>query len=458
MFGGDLLGWLTGGSDLGMGGGMLPPGMYPGGGNVPMPPVQQTGADMVPPVPPMNVEAMPGQNAGGYPPPTDPATTGGMPSIQGGGPPIPPDPSIEAMPGGQGGPAPAPPMPAPRPAAAGSGPLPPGTPPPGIDLPGVMSSYAKAGGNPMMPPPGEGGTLPGGGGSANSQGPIARALGLSPEVSNRLARGMAAGLKAAGSSSGKSPFQALTSGAGEAMDGQNKSDDNEYGKKLKYLNAAVAAQSEGDKAAYNKNYAKYLGDKLKADTEKAAGGSAGKSGAWNKPDSQKFLDAQRAVSQDPDIKASQKVLENVLKTGSQADIARAQAEHAKLVADKQGQYVTAVGLDPAKLAANQKNPPGTPPVKGPDGKMTGGNPITVTSKADFDNYVKPGQAYMNPADGKIYIRKGGDNKSGADSKTAAPATPSTPPLPPGLPPIRTLYRRRAEMPGQGLPTSSDDYE
>lgn len=432
MFGGDLLGWLTGGSDLGMGGGMLPPGMYPGGGEVPMPPVQQTGADMPPPLR-INATEDPIQNR---------------------------NPMTEAMPGGQGGPAPAPPMPAPRPAAAGSGPLPPGTPPPGmptslappgggVDVPGAMRSYVAAGGNPMMPPPGEGGTLPGGGGSANSQGPIARALGLSPEVSNRLARGMAAGLKAAGNSSGKSAFQALTSGAGEAMDGQNKSDDNEYGKKLKYLNAAVAAQSAGDKAAYNKNYAKYLGDKLKADTEKAAGGSAGKSGAWNKPDSQKFLDAQRAVSQDPDIKASQKVLENVLKTGSQADIARAQAEHAKLVADKQGQYVTAVGLDPAKLAANQKNPPGTPPVKGPDGKMTGGNPITVTSKADFDNYVKPGQAYMNPADGKIYIRKGGDNKSGADSKTAAPATPSTPPLPPGLPPM---------MPGQGLPTSSDDYE
>jgi hypothetical protein len=449
MFGGDLLGWLTGGSDLGMGGGMLPPGMYPGGGNVPMPPVQQTGADMVPPVPPMNVEAMPGQNAGGYPPPTDPATTGGMPSIQGGGPPIPPDPSIEAMPGGQGGPAPAPPMPAPRPAAAGSGPLPPGTPPPGIDLPGVMSSYAKAGGNPMMPPPGEGGTLPGGGGSANSQGPIARALGLSPEVSNRLARGMAAGLKAAGNSSGKSAFQALTSGAGEAMDGQNKSDDNEYGKKLKYHGADMADKATKNKEDYNNNYLKYLNAKLKADQDKAAGGSTGKSGAWNKPDSQKFLDTRREVSRDPDIKASLKVLESVLKTGSQADVAKAQADHAKLVADKQNEYASAVGLDPAKLAFNLKNPPGSPPTKGPDGKTVGGNPHIVTSRADFDTYVKPGQAYINPKDNQIYIRKGGDNKGGADSKAAAPATPSMPPLPPGLPPM---------MPGQGLPTSSDDYE
>ncbi len=345
---------------------------------------------------------------------------------------------------------------APRPAEA-NGPLPPGTPPPPVggptslsppslsptDASAAMRQVSALGGGRDVS-----GTLAPESGGPQAQGMIARALGLSPEVENRAKRGLAAGLKAAGNSSGKSPFQALTSGAGAAMEGENTSDDNEYNKKLKYLTAAVADKAAGNKEGYNNNYLKYLNAKLKSDQDKASGGS-GKSGAWNKPDSQKFLDAQRAVSQDPDIKASQKVLESVLKTGSQADVAKAQADHAKLVADKQGQYVTAVGLDPAKIAFNQKTPPGTPPTKGPDGKTIGGNPHIVTSKADFDTYVKPGQAYINPKDNKVYIRKGGDNKSGADSPAAAPATPATPPLPPGLPPM---------MPGQGLPTSSDDDE
>ncbi len=446
--GGGLLDWLTG-SGGGPGGGTpmspMPPSLMglmdpmgnPTGQMEPAPtPAPAPTGPMPPPMPPgMDAASLVPPPAGPVPisrpdaPPMDPMTEGGLPGVQG------------------AGPAPAPPLPMPRPDAA-NGPLPPGTPPPPVslsptDASAAMRSYTAAGGGRDVS-----GTLAPESGGPQAQGMIARALGLSPEVENRAKRGLAAGLKAAGNSSGKSPFQALTSGAGAAMEGENTSDDNEYNKKLKYLTAAVADKAAGNKEGYNNNYLKYLNAKLKSDQDKASGGS-GKSGAWNKPDSQKFLDAQRAVSQDPDIKASQKVLESVLKTGSQADVAKAQADHAKLVADKQGQYVTAVGLDPAKIAFNQKTPPGTPPTKGPDGKTIGGNPHIVTSKADFDTYVKPGQAYINPKDNKVYIRKGGDNKSGADSPAAAPATPATPPLPPGLPPM---------MPGQSLPTSSDDDE
>ena len=307
-----------------------------------------------------------------------------------------------------------------------------------------MASYAKAGGDPLMRPPGETN-----GAKPEAQGLIAKALGLSPEVENRAKRGLAAGLKAAGSSSGKSPFQALTSGAGATMEGENTSDDNEYNKKLKYLSAAVADKAAGNKESYNNNYLKYLGAKLKSDQDKAAGGTSGKSGAWNKPDSQKFLDAQRAVSQDPEIKASQKMMEKLATTGSQADIDKATAAHTALVKQKEGQFLSAVGLDAKKLAFNAATPPGTPPSKGPDGKANPGNPHVVTSKADFENYVKPGQAYTNPADGKVYIRKGGDKKSDSAPAPAAAASPASPPLPPGLPPM---------MPGAGLPTSSDDEE
>lgn len=464
MFGGNLMDWLTGGSDLGLGGGGMPPGMNPGGGEVPMPPAQ--GLDVMRSAPQRpgpqfdGTELPPGMYPGGGQIPMPPVQQTGadMPNLA--------DPSTQAMPGGQGAPpmpmamqadplyragsspagGPAKPVTPPMPVAGSpdnaAGPLPPGTPPPSppTDLSAHMKSYTAAGGGRDVS-----GTLDPSSGGPQAQGLIARALGLRPETENRLKRGLAAGLTAAGNSSGKSPFQALTSGAGAALDGENKSDDKEYDKKIKYLNAAVSAQSAGDKAAYNKAYAKYLGAKLENEKNAASGGG-GRSNAWNKPDSQRFLDAQRAVSQDPDVKASQKVLEGVVRIGSAADVAKAQAAHAKLVADKQNQYVTAVGLDPAKLAANIKNPPGTPPVKGPDGKMSGGNPITVTSQADFDRYVKPGQAYTNPADGKVYIRKGGEKKGESAAAPAAP-TSSSPPLPPGLPPI---------MPGMGATSSDDD--
>ena len=76
-----------------------------------------------------------------------------------------------------------------------------------------------------------------------------------------------------------------------------------------------------------------------------------------------------------------------------------------------------VGLDPKKALDMVKNPPGSRE-----------NPMTITSKDDFDVYVKPGQAYINPADGKTYIRKGADGQTtgGAPSAPAAPSPPRIP--------------------------------
>ena len=248
-------------------------------------------------------------------------------------------------------------------------------------------------------------------------GPISRALGLDPNKTKSVFSGIGAGLTAAGNSAGKSPFQAFASGAGASLEGSEKSTDKTYDQKIKYLQAAVASQSAGDKAAYNKNYASYLAGKLKADTDKAASG--GKTGAWNKPDSQKFIDAQHALASDPEVKASQKLLEQTAKTGEPADVAKAQAAHSALIQSKEAKYLSGVGLDPQKTADLAKNPPGTPQ-----------NPHVVTSQSDFDTYVKPGQAYRNPRDGKVYIRKGGTASKEGDSGAA----PVSPPAAPGPPP------------------------
>lgn len=224
---------------------------------------------------------------------------------------------------------------------------------------------------------------------------------------------LGAGFKAAGNSAGKSPGQAFFSGAGEGLEGGQKSQDKGYDQRVKSLQLAVAAQANGDKAAYNKNYAEYLGAKLKNDTDKVSGG---KGNAWNKPDSQKFIDAQRAISQDPQIDNANKLLQKMDPTDKAYPQAKAAFD--ALVQKKQQQYYGAMQLSPQTIAAMNGNPPGSPQ-----------NPHTIMNRQDFDNYVQPGQAYKNPSDGKIYIRKGGGDPN-KDAEAPGSATPSAP-APPG---------------------------
>lgn len=410
-----LLDWLTdlGGSDMmgnlaasgGAGSTMPPPspGMQP--------PVQ-------PPTPPVQPQPSPPM------PPVQGLDSSGPSQVQMLGQDAPP------LPPGQQGTPPVP-LPRPRPAAADAAPpmppqpspdaLPPNAQPTagGLDVPGAVRSYQAAGGS-LTPPPTPMPGQQGGGAGAGGGGLLSRVLGLSDSTASKIRSGLGAGLKAAGNSAGKSPFQALASGAGEGMQGQDARSDKEYDQKIKYLQASVAAKAAGDKSAYNENYAKYLSGKLKLDTDKAASGDAGgkKSSAWNKPDSQKFIDAQHAVAADPEIHASQKLLEQTAKTGEPADIAKAQAAHTALIQKKQAEYLAGVGLNPQQIQKNMQSPPGTRP-----------NPHIVTSQQDFDQYVKPGDSYVNPKDGKVYIRKGGGNSSGSESPAAAPTAPAAPPSP-----------------------------
>ena len=378
------------------------------------------GANMTPPQAPMPLG-------------TDPMTAGGPPSN---GPGLPPKPAdMAAGPDPTGAPPSPVPLPQPRPPGAdGSGPLPPPPPPPvqppSGGIPGAPP--AEPAGPPMSIAPPIAPEQPG----APQGGPISRALGLDPNKTKSVFSGIGAGLTAAGNSAGKSPFQAFASGAGASLEGSEKSTDKTYDQKIKYLQAAVAAQSAGDKAAYNKNYASYLAGKLKADTDKAASdGSGKKTGAWNKPDSQKFIDAQHALASDPEVKASQKLLEQTAKTGEPADVAKAQAAHSALIQSKEAKYLSGVGLDPQQIAKNMATPPGTPPSKNPDGSRSPGNPHVIQTQEQFDSYVKPGQAYIvpyGPHKGEVYIRNGGGAKGG-DSGGAAPTSPPAAPGPPPSP-------------------------
>jgi hypothetical protein len=254
---------------------------------------------------------------------------------------------------------------------------------------------------------------------------LGRSLGIDP-TSNGFRSAMAGlgeGLTAAGNSKGKPAGQAFAAGAGGSLTGATKQDSTQYDQRFKALQLAVNAQQAGDKAAYNKNYAEYLKGKLASEDAKAAGSS--KSGSWNKPDSQKFIDAQNAMANDPDIKASQKILEAAVAGGNgPLNQPRIDAAQAALVQQKQQMYLAGVGLNPAQIQTNIANPPGTRQ-----------NPHVVNSKADFNTYVKPGQAYKNPSDGKIYIRKVGDHMDddAPDQQTPTASVPSAPAAPGPVP-------------------------
>lgn len=412
-----LLDWITEG--LGNAGasaspGTMPPDMMgspPPDGPPPIPGQDPTAPSTAAPLPtaqpPLSFQRPEFARGAPLPPGTDPMTAGGAPPNGPGLPPPPQfaqggDPMAGTGSGNNGGlPPPMPPGPAAMPpnAAPTAGAMPPGAP---------MSIVPQPGGNDV---PGPNGKL----NDATSW--IGGKLGLDSNKEKSMFGSLGSGLIAAGNSKGKSKGQALASGAGSAIDGGNKAEDKSYDQRLKALQLAVSAQTAGDRANYNLNYAKYLSGKLKADTDKAAGG---KNGAWNKPDSQKFIDAQNALAKDPDIRASQKLLEQAAKDGDPATVAKAKESHDALVQQKQGLYLTGVGLNPQQIQKNMQNPPGTRD-----------NPHQVASQQDFDRYVKPGEVYINPRDGKPYVRKGAGD--GASDSTAS-AAPSTAPEPPGLSP------------------------
>lgn len=361
-----LLDWLTSsiGSDLSP---ITPPSVERPGMPPPLPPGGNT------------ITATPLRQ----PPPGSPEL-GNMDPMAAGG--TSPTDTMDPMGAGYGPPpTPAPPVPLPQPRPPGA-PAPNANPDPAA-LPPNARPLSLASPPQMSPGLGQ----PQGGGI------LAQALGISPERESRLRSSLAAGLKSVGENYKKPGLAAFAGSAGSAMEGEQKREDTTYDQKIKALQQAVAAKAKNDDKSYKDNYLKYLNRE-----------DRGKSGAWNKPDSQRFIDAMNALSSDRDIVAAQKTLDQALKDGDPKKVAAAQAAHQKLTQEKQAFYLSGVNLDPKQIEFNIKTPPGTPPTIGADGKMAGGNPHKIMSEADFDRYVKPGQAYINPRDGKVYIRKGAD--------------------------------------------------
>lgn len=385
----------------------------------PMPPAQPLDA---PPIPPF---AQGGDPMAGTGTPPAPLPQGGDPmagtgSGNDGGLSQPPVPLPMARPAGAPGAVPtmAPP---PTPPAAGNGPpmnlAPQGTPMSPAEGNRIYDNYkAAGGGGPVNIVGGSGYVAPGSGpGYAPDQqgrgGILSKALGLSPDQSNQLRAGIGAGLTAAGNSAGKSPFQALTSGAGATLEGGDKERHANTKEAQGYLDKAIASKKAGDDASYKTNYMQYLAAKLKSDQEK----TASKDAAANKNDSptQLYLSSQRLVQ--PERNALNKQLQQMQKDGAPADqIAKAKADGEAAINGKLQEHFSAVGIHP-QTAAQIAQQPGNSQANPIDGKKMGLTPETIKK-------LQPGQYYTNPADGKVYQYNGPKDTKGK----SAPSKPSKP--------------------------------
>lgn len=201
-----LLSWLTDGVGSDMGGGGMPPGMYPGGGEIPTPPVQQTGADG-PPLAPL-------------PPGGDPMTAGGPP------------------PNGPGLPPPPAPMPMARPPGADAGALPPNAMPTGGSLPPMPPQDAT-----IVPPDAAA--------PSTAKTFLGRALGIDGNRESQIRGSLASGLKSVAANAHKPGLAAFAGSAGAGIEGGKGADDKTADQQSKYLKEAIAAQQVGDTGKLN---------------------------------------------------------------------------------------------------------------------------------------------------------------------------------------------------------------
>jgi len=437
-----LFDWLTGAMGGGDMSGGLPPGMSPGGGQMPgMPPVQTLDtapAPMPPPPMPPGVDPMGGQTgmdmqvgAPPLPPPMSPPDGGFMS-------PAPPPPALPPPDGGmmpmRNAPIPPPdggmmspsgpvPMPAPRPPGLGGGPA---------AIPPAVAPTGGAGmppGPPMQLPGPTGAPPPDQGGNA-----LTRALGLDPNRARAAMGGLGAGLKAAGENSHKPGLAAFSGGAGAAIEGGQKTDDKTFEKQDKYLQRAIQAQKEGNTAAYQTNYLKYQIEAAKAKLEvtKATAAAGGKGSVVNSPE-QLYLRAVGATNQDASIKISANTVKEAQKQfGADSKEAKAAlAAHEKQIETVRNGHFQTLGIDPKS-------------VKGLESKegFSDKNPVKnfpkdpKAAQAAFDA-LPDGAYFINPKDGRLLTKKSAGGAAAPNPAQPAGA-PMGPPMPPSLNPVPQL--------------------
>lgn len=417
-----LLDWLTG--SLGGGGGGPSPGVI---GN-PMGDMQganpMTAPPRIGPPEPMSSGIPPdlsgGQSPGGLP-------TGPMPPMQQTGADIPPSPFAQGgdpmSGGGQGnGPGLPPPLPPPIEVARRGAPDASMLPPNATSTSGPMSlspadaanvaqSYQAAGGNLAPPVDGQG-----------NVGFLGRALGMDVNSERSFKGSLAAGLKSVGENAHKPGLAAFSGSAGSAMEGGQKAEKDTTAEQSKYLNDAIKAQASGDTQKLNIARTKLALAQAKATME----GKDTKASVMNSKE-QLYLRGLGAVNQDARVKASAAALRSLAGTGGMnmdsPEYKAAQKTHDELIETTKKGVFADLGVD-SKAMQNIGKKPG----------FAADNPVPKEGlTADKFKALPEGAYFVNPKDGRLLQKRGAQpqQQGGAPAIPTMPTSPTATTMPAG---------------------------
>jgi hypothetical protein len=208
---------------------------------------------------------------------------------------------------------------------------------------------------------------------------LGQAFGMSSSDEKNTLGSLGAGLKSVGDNWNKPGLAAFAGSAGSAIEGGTTAEKDRINEMLKLI--AVKQKAGDDSAATSIAQVRLQTAQLHLQALKD---NNGKTGAWNKPPQQLYQDAMRLAQNDPTIKASEKALEQTIKDGKPADIAKAQADHSALVSAVQDKHLTSMGLNPQSKAAMEAIPGLT---------AKGAIPQAAFDGKPFDQVVKPNQSY-----------------------------------------------------------------
>lgn len=344
--------------------------------------------------------------SGGQSPPLDQPAPAPAPAPS----PVPPQPTQPMPPVQQAG-ADGVPMPQPRPAMA---PLPPPTTIAPAPQPATPMPQPSPAPQPPMQPPSAAPAAPGMPTSqptnpGQGRGFLGQAFGLKSSDEKNMLGSLGAGLQSVGQNWNKPGLAAFAGSAGAAIEGGTKAEEKRVDEMLKLI--SEKRKTGDDSSATSLAQVKLETAKLQLQNLKAGNG---KGTAWNKPPQQLYQDAMRLAQNDPDVKAGEKKLEQIIKDGHPAEVVKGQAEQAALVAAARDKHLVGVGLSPQSAAAIEKTP-----------GLTQANPHPQNSYTtqNFESVVKPGQFYIDEK-GQTRVRR--QDAKPVNNKATVPAEPSTP--------------------------------
>jgi hypothetical protein len=219
----------------------------------------------------------------------------------------------------------------------------------------------------------------------------------SPKNGRAFSRSLSAGFSGI---EGNTKGGTFARGMGGAMRGGERFEDDEYTRSLNALDRAIKFKAAGRDDAYKAALTQYYQGKTRALTDPTLGPRGPLRGpAWQKPHEQRFLEAEKLINvQNRQIDLETGVNNPRLNPQQRAE---AQAKAQKLKEENRARVFKEMGLDP------KVQPQLTPsaPQQYPQGQN--GNPFKPMNANDFKQ-IPPGAYYVDPGDGKTYVKRNPD--------------------------------------------------